>query len=77
MICCDNCDGWYHGDCMGITPDMDQEMEDDNKEYISPDTTLVSSASVGIHLATSSVIHLCELCVHLQWEIKMVKHFAS
>ena len=39
MICCDNCDGWYHSDCMDITPDMDQEMEDDNKEYICPSCT--------------------------------------
>ena len=39
MICCDHCDGWYHGDCMGITPDMDQEMKDDNKEYICPSCT--------------------------------------
>ena len=39
MICCDNYDGWYHGDCTSITPDTDQEMKDDNKEYICPSCT--------------------------------------
>ena len=47
MICCDHCGEWYHGDCVGITTEIGQEMNDDNKEYTCPcctsDTTLVSS----------------------------------
>ena len=69
MICCDHCDEWYHGDCVGITPDNELEMKGDNKEYICPSctsvTTLVSSASVGP--PTTSVISPCEPCVDFQW----------
>ena len=77
MICCDHCGEWYHGDCVGITPEIGQEMNDDNMEYTCPcctsDTTLVSSTSMGPHRL---LIH-----VNLVWsfsgEIKMVKLFAS
>ena len=33
MICRDHCNGWYHGDCVGITPDMGKKMSDDKMEY--------------------------------------------
>ena len=69
MICCDQCDEWYHGDCVGMTPDNELEMQRDNKEYIFPSCTLVtplvSSASVGA--PTTSVISPCEPCVDFQW----------
>ena len=68
MICCDHFDEWYHGDCVGITPDIGQEMKNDNMEYIclsyTSDTTLVSSASVSP--PTSSVINPCKPCVDFQ-----------
>ena len=35
MICCDQYDEWYNGDCVGITPDDELEMKGDNKKYIS------------------------------------------
>ena len=61
--------GTYHGDCVGITPDIGQEMKDDNMECICPsctsDTTLVSSISVDP--PTSSVVNPCEPCVDFQW----------
>ena len=71
--------GTYHGDCMGTTPDIGQEMKDDNMECICPsctsDTTLVSSTSVDP--PTSSVVNPCEPCVDFQWGDKeMVKLFA-
>ena len=69
MICCDHCDEWYHGDCVGITPDGELGMRGDNKEYICPSCTsvtpLVSSVSVGP--PTTSVIGPCEPCVDFQW----------
>ena len=40
VICCDHCNKWYHGDCVGITPDMGQKMTDDNKEYGCPSQIL-------------------------------------
>ena len=65
---------------MGITsPDIGQEMKDDNKEYICPsctsDTNLVSSANVGP--LTSSVINLCESCVDFQWRDKDCETFCK
>ena len=69
MICCDHCNEWYHGDCVGITSEVGQKMNDANEEYVCPscssNTTSVSSGSVGSH--TSSVIYSCEPCVDFQW----------
>ena len=39
MICRDHCNEWYHGDSVGITPHIGQEMKDDNKEYTCPSCT--------------------------------------
>ena len=54
---------------MGIKPDIELEMKDDNKEYICPSctsvTSLMISASVG--LPTTSVISPSEPCVEFQW----------
>ena len=69
MICCDHCNEWYHGNCVGITSNLGQKMIDADEEYVCPscssNTTSVSSISVGPH--TSSVIHSCEPCVDFQW----------
>ena len=60
---------------MGITPDIELEMKGDNKEYICPSctsvTTLVNSASMGP--PTTSVISPCGPCVDFIGEIKMVQ----
>ena len=54
--------GTYHGDCMGITPDIGQEMKDDNMECICPsctsDTTLVSFTSVDPPTSSVVIIHV-------------------
>ena len=36
MICCDRCEEWYHGDCVGITVGQGKRMEREGKEYVCP-----------------------------------------
>ncbi|XP_018025449.1 PHD finger protein 3 isoform X2 [Hyalella azteca] len=50
MICCDTCEDWFHGSCVGITKAMGKKMEEDGKEWICPNCkratkTLQGSAS--------------------------------
>ncbi|KAL4218462.1 Death-inducer obliterator 1 [Mactra antiquata] len=39
MICCDKCEDWFHGSCVGITKSRGAEMEKNNEEYICPNCT--------------------------------------
>lgn len=36
MICCDQCEEWYHGDCVGISVGQGKRMEREGKEYVCP-----------------------------------------
>ncbi|XP_066983453.1 death-inducer obliterator 1 isoform X3 [Macrobrachium rosenbergii] len=36
MICCDRCEDWFHGTCVGITKAMGQQMEDERQEWVCP-----------------------------------------
>ncbi|XP_053382653.1 death-inducer obliterator 1-like isoform X2 [Mercenaria mercenaria] len=36
MICCDKCEEWFHGKCVGITRARGAEMEKNNEEYECP-----------------------------------------
>ena len=36
MICCDQCEEWFHGDCVGITVSMGKRMERAGKDYVCP-----------------------------------------
>eukprot|EP00730_Choanoeca_flexa_P014778 TRINITY_DN6586_c0_g2_i1.p1 TRINITY_DN6586_c0_g2~~TRINITY_DN6586_c0_g2_i1.p1 ORF type:complete len:445 (+),score=67.01 TRINITY_DN6586_c0_g2_i1:101-1435(+) len=33
MVCCDKCDVWYHGECVGMTQADIDALDDDNLEY--------------------------------------------
>ena len=33
MICCDTCEYWFHGDCVGISMAMGREMEKTGEEW--------------------------------------------
>ncbi|EFX65710.1 hypothetical protein DAPPUDRAFT_37832, partial [Daphnia pulex] len=36
MICCDKCEEWFHGTCVGITRSMGRELELKKLEWICP-----------------------------------------
>lgn len=39
MICCDRCEEWFHGDCVGITEARGRLMERNGEDYVCPDCT--------------------------------------
>ncbi|KAA8590841.1 hypothetical protein FQN60_001784 [Etheostoma spectabile] len=39
MICCDSCQDWFHGDCVGISETQGRTMEKKGQEYICPPCT--------------------------------------
>ena len=36
MICCDTCEDWFHGNCVGITVAQGKRMEREGKDYVCP-----------------------------------------
>ena len=36
MYQCDSCPEWYHGDCVGMTNELNQKMEQEGKNFICP-----------------------------------------
>ncbi|XP_054265683.1 death-inducer obliterator 1-like isoform X1 [Macrosteles quadrilineatus] len=36
MICCDFCEDWFHGKCVGITKAMGEQMEENETEWMCP-----------------------------------------
>ncbi|XP_048874440.1 death-inducer obliterator 1-like isoform X2 [Brienomyrus brachyistius] len=39
MICCDRCEEWFHGDCVGITEAEGRQLEENGEDYICPSCT--------------------------------------
>lgn len=39
MICCDRCEEWFHGDCVGITEARGRLMERNSEDYVCPNCT--------------------------------------
>ncbi|KAJ8257188.1 hypothetical protein GJAV_G00182880 [Gymnothorax javanicus] len=39
MICCDRCDEWFHGDCVGISAAQGRRLERSGQEYTCPGCT--------------------------------------
>lgn len=40
MICCDRCEEWFHGECVGITEARGRLMERNGEDYICPNCTV-------------------------------------
>ncbi|PSN55378.1 hypothetical protein C0J52_01814 [Blattella germanica] len=36
MICCDSCEDWFHGKCVGVTKSMGKQMELNGVEWVCP-----------------------------------------
>lgn len=36
MICCDRCEEWFHGDCVGISEARGRLMERNGEDYVCP-----------------------------------------
>uniref|UniRef100_A0A8C6WA01 Death inducer-obliterator 1 n=1 Tax=Nannospalax galili TaxID=1026970 RepID=A0A8C6WA01_NANGA len=41
MICCDRCEEWFHGDCVGISEARGRLLERDGEDYICPNCTIL------------------------------------
>lgn len=57
MICCDRCEEWFHGECVGITEARGRLMERNGEDYICPNCTvkknqLVRPASSNLTAST-------------------------
>lgn len=56
MICCDRCEEWFHGDCVGISEGRGRLLEKDGEDYICPNCTILQeheeSGTDGEHRAT-------------------------
>ena len=48
MISCDQCEDWFHGDCVGISLQQGRKMEENNEEYICPKCHKVSLCTFEI-----------------------------
>ena len=72
MTCCDSCNEWFHGDCVGFTPGVGQQMDNNAKEFICPNCTPYAT-SVSSHNIVSdsslppSVFYPSTPCVDFQW----------
>ncbi|KAG8229961.1 hypothetical protein J437_LFUL008534, partial [Ladona fulva] len=40
MICCDVCEDWFHGKCVGVTKAMGRQMEEKGQEWNCPNCTV-------------------------------------
>lgn len=59
MICCDRCEEWFHGECVGITEARGRLMERNGEDYICPNCTvkknqLVRPASSSLSTSTEA-----------------------
>lgn len=46
MICCDSCQEWFHGSCVGISATQGRLMENRGQEYICPPCTVKKQSQV-------------------------------
>ncbi|RXG71362.1 PHD finger protein 3 [Armadillidium vulgare] len=47
MICCDRCEDWFHGSCVGVTKSMGKQMEQRKVQWICPNCKKAERAIKG------------------------------
>ena len=70
MICCDRCNEWYHGDCVGITPSVGRQMETDAEEFICPTCSSPTARSCVVTAndpCSNASFYPSDPCVDFQW----------
>ena len=60
MICCDKCEEWFHGKCVGVTKARGAEMEKNNEDYVCPQC--IKQALIDQQVTSSEV-------PEVSWEI--------
>lgn len=60
MICCDGCEEWFHGKCVGITMEQGKIMEKQGREYVCDKCRgIVSQFSYGCFSYKRSTVSQC------------------
>lgn len=62
MICCDKCEDWFHGKCVGVTRAMGRQLEIKGLEWICPKCVRQEFAAtqgpfVHLHVTWSFFVH--------------------
>ncbi|XP_046384500.1 death-inducer obliterator 1 [Ischnura elegans] len=56
MICCDICEDWFHGKCVGVTKAMGRQMEEKGQEWNCPNCTVKQQKEKEKERKTSSLV---------------------
>lgn len=59
MICCDRCEEWFHGDCVGISEARGRLLERNGEDYICPNCTILQVQEDTSQGATDEQEALC------------------
>lgn len=88
MICCDRCEEWFHGDCVGITEARGRLMERNSEDYVCPNCTgrkgqntkpctFTSGAEPGKRPATPTTARKAEPSLGLVNQANMQTHMTA
>ncbi|XP_025057533.1 death-inducer obliterator 1 isoform X4 [Alligator sinensis] len=61
MICCDRCEEWFHGDCVGISEARGRLLERNGEDYICPNCTILQGQDETISEADRQEAKLRQL----------------
>lgn len=56
MICCDKCEEWFHGKCVGVTRQMGRDMEDRQTDWMCPNCVKKQQPSIKVSNITLYIL---------------------